>query len=272
MTSLRFQNNNCNFPLWLNKVLCIKIQILYSPSLTNKGNVLYSVTTTAAKTILKQLFRKKWKHLAFSAGSHLAQMNDRADRLAGKVTLTSGLLLGRSEALRSLRHYLRAQSQGQHTIDRLERGVERARRSSFKGRERAIVNQTYIVTVSKATTLGKLLREGVEHLWAFPSAHILSWAKENWTELAQANLPKNITFISGPKDFLPGIIPLRTCKIGVQGSTACVKLIGFTRSSLWLPKKSHILRPAATWLSFISVWYSSAMSPVSTTNRQHLHH
>ena len=34
--------------------------------------------------------------------------------------------LGRSEALRSLRHYLRVQSQGHHTIYRLEkRGVER---------------------------------------------------------------------------------------------------------------------------------------------------
>ena len=52
--------------------------------------------------------------------------NDRADRLAGKAALTSGSLLGRSEVLRSLRHYLRAQSQGHHTIDRLEkRGVER---------------------------------------------------------------------------------------------------------------------------------------------------
>ena len=50
--------------------------------------------------------------------------NDRADRLAGKAILTSGLLLGRSEVLRSLRHYLQAQSQGHHTIDRLEeRGV-----------------------------------------------------------------------------------------------------------------------------------------------------
>ena len=61
--------------------------------------------------------------------------NDRADRLVGKATLTSGLLLGRSEVLRSLRHYLRAQSQGHHTIDRLEeRSVERgsARRSSLK--------------------------------------------------------------------------------------------------------------------------------------------
>ena len=84
--------------------------------------------------------------------------NDRADRLAGKAALTSGLLLGRSEVLRSLRHYLWAQSQGQHTIDRLEeRGVERgsAGQSSLKGRERAIVNQTNTGTVSKAM-LGKL--------------------------------------------------------------------------------------------------------------------
>ena len=61
--------------------------------------------------------------------------NDRADRLAGKATLTSGLLLGRSEVLRSFRHYLTAQSQGHRTIDCLEeRGVERgsARRSSLK--------------------------------------------------------------------------------------------------------------------------------------------
>ena len=61
-----------------------------------------------------------------------------------------------------LRHYLRAQSQEHHYIDRLEeRGVERGsvRRSSLKGRERAIVSQTNIGTVSKAT-LGKL-RDGV---------------------------------------------------------------------------------------------------------------
>ena len=89
-------------------------------------------------------------------------------RLAGKAALTSSLILGRSEMLRSLRHYLRAQSQGDHTIDRLEeRGVERgsARRSSLKGRERAIVNQT------KIGLLGKLLRDGI---WDFPSAQIPS--------------------------------------------------------------------------------------------------
>ena len=42
--------------------------------------------------------------------------NDRVYRLADKATLTSGLLLGRFEVLRSLRHYLRVQSQGHHTI------------------------------------------------------------------------------------------------------------------------------------------------------------
>ena len=34
--------------------------------------------------------------------------NDRADRLVGKATITDGWRLGRSEALRSLRHYLQA--------------------------------------------------------------------------------------------------------------------------------------------------------------------
>ena len=52
--------------------------------------------------------------------------NDRADRLTGKATLTSDLLPGRSEVLRSLSRYVRAQSQGHHTSDRLEeRGVQR---------------------------------------------------------------------------------------------------------------------------------------------------
>ena len=111
----------------------------------------------------------QWMYCPGHAG---VKGKDRADRLAGKATFTSSLLFGRSEVLRSLRHYLRAQSQGRHTIDRMEeRGVERgsARRSSLKGRERAIVNQTSIETVSKAT-LGKLLRQRVERIWAFPSA------------------------------------------------------------------------------------------------------
>ena len=40
---------------------------------------------------------------------------------------------------------------------------------SLKGRERAIISQTNIGTVSKGT-LGKLLRDEMERMWAFPSA------------------------------------------------------------------------------------------------------
>ena len=109
----------------------------------------------------------------------------RADRLAGKATLTSGLLLGRPEVLRNLRHSLGAKSQGHHTIDRLEeRGVERgsARRSSLKGRETTIVSQTNTGTVSKAT-LGKLLRLGGAHV-RFPKRidTILNSTERNATD------------------------------------------------------------------------------------------
>ena len=64
-----------------------------------------------------------WEYCPGHAG---VKGNDRADTLAGKAALTNGLPLGRSEVLRSLRHYLRAQGRGHHTVDRLEeRGVER---------------------------------------------------------------------------------------------------------------------------------------------------
>ena len=108
--------------------------------------------------------------------------NDWADRLAGKATLKYGLLLGRSEVLRSLKHYLWALSQGHHTVNHLEeRGAERrnARYSSLKGWEIAIVSQTNIGTISKAM-LGKLQRDGVERIWAFwVHRHHLEL---NWTQ------------------------------------------------------------------------------------------
>ena len=72
------------------------------------------------------------------------ETTEQIDWRAKHAIIKSGLHLGRSEVLRSLRHYLRAQSRGHHTINRLqETGVERgsASRSSLKGRERAIINQ-----------------------------------------------------------------------------------------------------------------------------------
>ena len=104
--------------------------------------------------------------------THKLKQTCQPARFAGKATLTSSLLLGKCKVLRSLRHYLLAQSERHHTTNRLEeRGSERgsARRSSLKGRERAIVSQTNIGTVSKAT-LGKLLRVWVKRIRAFPSA------------------------------------------------------------------------------------------------------
>ena len=41
------------------------------------------------------------------------------DGLAGEATIACGLHLERSELLRSLRHYLQAQSQGHHTTDHM---------------------------------------------------------------------------------------------------------------------------------------------------------
>ena len=102
--------------------------------------------------------------------------NDRADRLVGKTTVTGGLRLGRAEMLRSLRHY-----QGHHTIG--GEGVEResAQRSSLRGHERAIVSQTSIGNVSKAT-LGKLTRDGVERIYRLSRADRIDTIL-NWTEL-----------------------------------------------------------------------------------------
>ena len=72
--------------------------------------------------------------------------------------------------LRSLRHYLQAQSQGYQTTDRLEeRGVEKKMLLMIFLTKVKIVNQTNVGTVAQAT-LGKIARDGMELIWAFPSA------------------------------------------------------------------------------------------------------
>ena len=67
---------------------------------------------------------------------------------------------------------------------REERG--RAWQSSLKGQVKAIINQMYTGTISKAT-LGKLLRDGEEHIRAFPEHvdAILNWTgqtEDYWCE------------------------------------------------------------------------------------------
>ena len=111
--------------------------------------------------------------------------NEWADRLASTADNTSGLQLGRAEVLRGLRNFLSTNKPEHHSIDRLmERGVEKGsgRHSTLQGREWSVFNQTNIGTVSRAT-LGRLLRDGAERVWAFPSATMPSWA-ETETETA----------------------------------------------------------------------------------------
>ena len=120
-----------------------------------------------------QLQRLLWIYCPGHAG---VSGNERADRLASTADITSGLQLGRAEVLRGLRNFLSTDKPEHHSIDRLkERGVEKGsgRHSTLKGRERSVFNQANIGTVSRAT-LGRLLRDGAERVWAFPSATMSS--------------------------------------------------------------------------------------------------
>ena len=104
--------------------------------------------------------------------------NDRADSLVGKATLTSCLLLGESELLRNLRHYVRdiapsiALRREAWKEEALEIFLEKKRESHRESDDTG--------TVSKAT-FGKLLSDGVERIWLFRlhNYHL----QQNWTEL-----------------------------------------------------------------------------------------
>ena len=102
--------------------------------------------------------------------------NERADRLASSTDITSGLQLGRADVLRGLRNFLNMDRPEHPSTDRLEeRGVEKGsgRHFTFRGRERPVFNQTNICTVSRAA-VGRLLRGGVERVWASLNQNILT--------------------------------------------------------------------------------------------------
>ena len=101
------------------------------------------------------------------------QGNERADWLAGRAKMTDGLKLGRSDVIRNLRRQLQ-ENYLHHTVDRLkERGIRQgsARWSTLRGNNRAMMNQTNIGTVSRIT-LKRLLQDGLERLWVFPSEEL----------------------------------------------------------------------------------------------------
>ena len=91
--------------------------------------VLTGLAAAAGKPMCQWLTFTFENSCAYTSPGHAGMKeNARADRPVGKATLTSGLLLGRSEALRSLRHHLPAQSQGRHNVVCLE---ERGKRKSL---------------------------------------------------------------------------------------------------------------------------------------------
>ena len=150
-------------------------RITHAIILTDSMNLLQKVESgmgcpdwhTAMRSL--RLQRLLWIYCPGHAG---VSGNEQADRLASTADITSGLQLGRAEVLRGLRNFLSTDKPEHHSIDRLkERGVEKGsgRHSTLQGRERSVFNQTNIGTVSRAT-LGRLLRDGAERVWAFPSA------------------------------------------------------------------------------------------------------
>ena len=126
--------------------------------------------------------------MADSHFSKLYKVNDPADRLVGKATITRGLHLWRSEVLRSLRHYQWAHSQGYHTIDHPEERCGKTWQSSMKGWERAIINQM---------NAGLFQGQCCRNLWqAGRSMYVLFHAhiyhlELNWTERRMKNKYKN---------------------------------------------------------------------------------
>ena len=67
-----------------------------------------NVRNPLSKTSVDEL-SSTWCHMG-------SRKNDGSDRPAIKAAITRGSCLGLSEVARSLRHYLGAQSQGQHTV------------------------------------------------------------------------------------------------------------------------------------------------------------
>ena len=73
--------------------------------------------------------------------------NERADILASTADITSGLHVGKADALRGLGNILNMDMPKHHIIDCLkERGMEKgsSRHSTLQGRERSVFNQTNI--------------------------------------------------------------------------------------------------------------------------------
>ena len=123
----------------------------------------------------------------FYPGHARVKRKGRADRLVGRATVRKGLRLGNLsvEELEALDHYLRAQSQGLHTIDHLEEKVRltKGKRSATvsERKEKTIEDQRhrqrwncflflFVCLFCFKATLGKGPRDWAERILALPSA------------------------------------------------------------------------------------------------------
>ena len=101
--------------------------------------------------------------------------------LPGKTTITSVMYFGRDEVLRRLRHWLWTQNEGHYTFD--HRCSKRKCLMIFLEKMiKTIIIQMNIGNVSDAT-LGKLMRDKVEHIWAQIYYLELNWIKLNCSQL-----------------------------------------------------------------------------------------
>ena len=82
-------------------------------------------------------------------------------------------------AIYTLRHYLCVHSRGHQTIDHLEeRGEEEEVLDNFLWQEeKGLLPVSHTLELFWKATLRKVLRDGVEHIWAFPSPQLLSCTK-----------------------------------------------------------------------------------------------
>ena len=150
-------------------------QIPHAIILTDSMNLLQKVESgmscpdwhTAMHSL--RLQRLLWIYCPGHAG---VSGNEQADRLASTADITSGLQLGRADVLRGLRDSLNMDRPEHHSIvlpEGKRSGERKPPTSILQGRERPVFNQANIDTVLRAT-LGRLLRDGAERVWAFPCA------------------------------------------------------------------------------------------------------
>ena len=154
-------------------------QIMHAIILTDTVNLLQNVESgigypdwhSAMNSL--QLQRLLW---IYCTGHARVRGNERVDTVASTMDITSGLQLGREEVLRGLRNFLNMDRPEHHSTDHLKEGIVdkgSSQHSTLHGQEWSVFSQTKIWSVLRIA-LRRLPRDGMEHVWAFPSASLSS--------------------------------------------------------------------------------------------------